>query len=440
MSRAGKIVRRPTKAGAVFHEHRLVNGLRVLIAERHLDPVVSALLWYSVGSRDEREEEAGMSHFLEHMMFKGSARFGKGEVDRLTALSGGSNNAFTTPDHTAYWFELASDRWELALEIEADRMRGLTLDPNEFESEKSVVLEELAMGEDDPWRNLTRQVQESLFTRHPYRRPVIGYPDALKRSKPEQMRAWHERFYHPGNAVLVLSGDLRPTAALRLVRKHFGSIPAGAAPSPDDRWVPELDEPRGEKKIETTWDDSATRVCIAWPSVRFASREDDVFDLISTVLSVGRLSRLYRRMVLGEALATSISTNNDTRRDGGSFWFMAEGARGVSAEKLTAAMDEELGRLQRELVPAAELRRAKSVLDASEAYDGETVSDLAEEVGEYAVDADWRAFFGASERRATVTSRELRDCARKYLLPERRVLGWSLPAKDRRAPKRGSRA
>jgi len=178
-----------TKAGAALRELRLANGLRVLLAERHLDPVVSVILWYRVGSRDEDERAAGVSHFLEHMMFKGSARFGKGEVDRVTMMLGGSNNAFTSADHTAYWFELASDRWEAALEIEADRMRALLLDPGEFAAEKAVVLEELAMGQDDPWRRLTEIVQEALFGRHPYRRPVIGHADALKRLPVEEMRA-----------------------------------------------------------------------------------------------------------------------------------------------------------------------------------------------------------------------------------------------------------
>ena len=141
--------------GARLHEHRLRNGLRVLLVERHADPVVTSLLWYDAGARDEAPHEAGVAHFLEHMMFKGTRRHGKGQVDAITTQLGGSNNAFTSYDHTAYWFELSSDRWETALELEADRMRGLRLDEAEFRSEKAVVLEELAMGLDEPWRRLT---------------------------------------------------------------------------------------------------------------------------------------------------------------------------------------------------------------------------------------------------------------------------------------------
>ena len=132
------------------HEVRLDNGFRALLVERHSLPVVASTIWYRVGSKDERTGETGLSHFLEHMMFKGTDRYAKGEIDQLTSLMGGSNNAFTDNDVTGYYFSLASDRWETALEIEANRMRGCVLDEEEFLAEKNVVLEELAMGEDDP--------------------------------------------------------------------------------------------------------------------------------------------------------------------------------------------------------------------------------------------------------------------------------------------------
>ena len=160
-------------AGASISEHRLRNGMRVLLVERHLDPVVAVMVWYGVGSRHESEGEAGLSHFLEHMMFKGTPRCGKGEVDRITTQLGGHNNAFTSQDHTAYWFELASDRWETALEIEASRMTDCSLDDEEFAAEKSVILEELAMGEDD-LRDLLRagEVQHYCTPGGHYRIPV----------------------------------------------------------------------------------------------------------------------------------------------------------------------------------------------------------------------------------------------------------------------------
>jgi len=257
-----KASRTATKAGAKIEERQLENGMKVLLIERHFDPVVAVMLWYKVGARNELEREAGVSHFLEHMMFKGSARYAKGAIDRITTTLGGTNNAFTTADHTAYWFEFASDRWESALEVEADRMRALLLDPAEFEAEKQVVLEELAQGEDDPWRVLSQEVQSALFPRHPYRRPVIGYADTLKALRVSEMRDYYERFYHPGNAVLVVSGDFEPARALATVQRLLGSIPAGKPYAEADAFRAPAEAQRGEQRLTLRWDDAGSwRFC-----------------------------------------------------------------------------------------------------------------------------------------------------------------------------------
>jgi predicted Zn-dependent peptidase len=492
-----------SKAGAKIQEHKLENGLTILLVERHLDPVVAVMLWYKVGARNESEREAGVSHFLEHMMFKGTPRFGKGEVDRETTILGGSNNAFTTPDHTAYWFELASDRWEKALEIEADRMKSLLLDPAEFEAEKAVVLEELAMGDDDPWRSLSQEVQALLFPRHPYRRPVIGYPDTLKAMKPSDMRDYYARFYQPGNAILVIAGDIDPESAMQSVRAHFGSILGpkhaaqdgasssavrtkaettvraprnaarnagragtktadtktadtgtsdtgtsdsgtadtettdsgtaddgatneGASSRADAYRAPQL-EPRGERRLSMHWDDNGSRLCMAWPTVVVGTDDDFALDLVSALLTGGRMSRLHRKLVLERGLATSVSTHNDTRIDTGAFWLHAECAQGVAPETLESAIDAEIGLLSREIAGTAELERAKKILAASEAHESETVSDLAEDLGEFAADASWRMALETVDRIRRVNAKAVRDCAARLLRKDRRVVGWSLP-------------
>ncbi len=419
----------PVKAGALIHEHRLRNGLQVLIAERHDDPVVAAMVFYGVGSRDESEGEAGVSHFLEHMMFKGSARFGKGEVDRITTVLGGSNNAFTTPDHTAYWFELASDRWEVALDIEADRMKGLLLDKREFDSEKKVVLEELSMGSDDPWRRLAQAVSEALFSRHSYRRPVIGYEDVLQGMSVDTMRSYYERHYHPGNAVLVICGDVNPRRALKATRERFGSIPARA--TEDDASTSPIEEPKGEQRVTTHWDDSSRRLVMVWPTAAVGSDEDYALDVVTTILTHGRLSRLQSRLVHDQKLAVSVSAANDTRVDSGVFWLYAECADGVDPRALEEAIDDELVRLATERLPQSELRRAKRILEASDAHDSETVSDIAEELGEFAVDAHWRLAIEGVERNDAVTAVAVREVTARFLVPARRVIGWSLPAGER---------
>ncbi len=415
------------KAGAEVSEHRLANGMRVLIASRHSDPVVAVLLFYRVGSRNETEREAGVSHFLEHMMFKGSKRHGKGEVDRITTALGGNNNAFTGNDHTGYWFEFASDRWETALALEADRMRDLLLDPAEFEAERAVVLEELAMGEDEPWRVLSRHVEAALFPRHPYGRPIIGFPDTLRAMTVEDLRDYYRRFYHPGNATLVICGDVKKTTALREVKKHFGKLPAGVPFPEADCFRPAIEPPAGETRIRTSWDDAAKRLCVAWPTTPVGTDDDYALDLVMAVMSSGRMSRLQRRLVLDEALATTLSASNDTRVESGVFWLFGECAQSVEPETLEAALDEELEKLRTKPVTAAELKRAKALMHASEAYDGETVTDLAEELGEWAVDADWRLAFDGCVRHDRITAANLRDTAARLLAPDRRVVGWCLP-------------
>jgi len=353
------------KAGAKVAEHRLANGMRVLIAERHSDPVVASVLLYPAGARTETEREAGVSHFLEHMMFKGTPRFGKGEVDRRTTELGGANNAFTSHDHTAYWFELAADRWEQALELEADRMRHLTLAPAEFDAERAVVLEELAMGEDDPWRALMRRVEEVLFPHHPYGRPIIGYPETLKAMRPEDMRAYYQRFYHPGNATLVVCGDVDSAHALRAVRARFEKLPAGKPFAEADCFRRALEEPAGEKRVRTSWDDPGRRLIVVWPTARVGTGDDDALDVLMTILASGRMSRLWRRLVLEDGLATSISASNDSRVEGGALWLYAECAQDADPVKLEAAIHEELARLTREKVARTELERARALLAAA---------------------------------------------------------------------------
>ena len=418
------------EAGAIVHDTRLANGLRLLVVERHTDPVVASMCWYRVGSKSEHTREAGMSHFLEHMMFKGTAQFGKGMVDREITRLGGSNNAYTSYDFTAYWFELASDRWERALDLEADRMQNLLLDPEEFESEKAVVLEELSMGLDDPWRRLSQEMGPLIHGRHPYGRPIIGYRDVLGEMTPQDMRAFYKRFYHPGNGTVVISGDVSPEHALEMVEQKYGSIQPGTPWAEADTWRPEVTVPLGPQRLELTWDDPGQRIIMAWPTGKVGSDADFASDVLTTVLTTGRLSRMYRSLVLDKGLATYVAAHNDARQEGGSFLLYAEANHGVDAAILEQSIRQEIADLQTKPITASELQRAQSILAASERSTTETVSGLAEHLGEYAIDADWPLGFELTERRLKVTSDDLKKFAAEYLTDQRCITGTSLPAKD----------
>src|SRR6266540_2334382 len=224
----------------------LDNGLTVLTRELHSSPVVTAMIWYRVGSRNEELGQTGKSHFLEHMLFKGTERFKKGEIDLLTLKNGGGNNAFTSHDFTAYYFNFASDRWQIALEIEADRMVNCAFEPEEFEAEKKVVIEELKTGLDSPWGLLLQEEEAIAYKVHPYRNPIVGWLQDVERATVEQQQAYYHRYYHPNNATLVIAGDFDTDAVLQKVDRAFSSIPAGPPPAP----MP-LEEPpqRGERRI-----------------------------------------------------------------------------------------------------------------------------------------------------------------------------------------------
>ncbi len=418
------------KGGAKLSEHRLSNGMRVLLAERHSDPVVAVMLWYKVGARNESEREAGVSHFLEHMMFKGSQRFGKGSVDRMTTERGGSNNAFTSYDHTAYWFEMASDRWEETLEIEADRMRNLLLDAAEFSSEREVVLEELSMGQDDPWRQLADRVQAAAFPRHPYRRPIIGFTDTLRGMTVDSMRDYYRRFYHPGNATLVIAGDIAPERALQLAQEKLGSLPLGPSYAEADTFRPpaeEADAHAGELRLGMHWDDQGKRLCMAYPAAAVGTSEHWTLEVICEILGGGRNSRLYRELVLERGLATSVSVHCDTRIDGGLVWIIAECAQEADPQELERRIDMQLEALASRAVTKQELERVRRKLEASEAHESETATDLAEDLGAWAVDADWHLALTNLRELLAVDAARIRACAAKVFARDRRVVGWCLP-------------
>src|SRR3954468_8759576 len=216
-----------TIAGEDLRRTVLDNGLVVLTKELHTSPIVTSMIWYRVGSRNEESGHTGKSHFLEHMLFKGTDRFKKGQIDLITLKNGGGNNAFTSHDFTAYYFNFASDRWEVSLEIEADRMVNCAFEPDEFEAEKKVVIEELKTGLDSPWGLLHQEEEAVAFKVHPYRNPIVGWLQDVERATAEEQQNYYRRFYHPNNAVLVLVGDFETDRVLEKVSTVFASVPAG---------------------------------------------------------------------------------------------------------------------------------------------------------------------------------------------------------------------
>ena len=404
----------------------LDNGFRALLVERGPLPVVASVLWYQVGSRDEATGETGVSHFLEHMMFKGTDKFGKGQIDLQTSKMGGSNNAFTDNDSTAYYFSMAADRWETALEIEASRMRGCLLDPIEFQSEKSVVLEELAMGEDEPWRPLYQVAESLMYQTHSYHHPVIGYREELERLTPEGMRAYYARHYGPNRACLTVVGVIDKKRARQRIEELFGDIPRA-----EERKVPIREpEPLGERRATLRTPHSVTRLCIGFPTCRMGERDDYALDLIAHDLGNSKNSRLYKRLVVKDLTVTDVSVMNETRQDPGGFFIMCELHPGVDQAKVEKAIREEVAALTREGVAERDLTRIRTQIRSSFLFQDETALDMAMKLARFEAGTA-KGYQTLAEVLPTYDSLqrlELRDTAAKYLQFDRATVVWAVPA------------
>ncbi len=419
----------PTLPGELTVE-RLGNGLTVALLASPQAPVVTTALWYRAGTRDEASGHGGEAHFLEHMMFKGSSRFGPGEVDRRTQVLGGANNAYTSHDATTYYFQLAADRWSAALEMEADRMAGLTLDPREVDSERRVILEEIAMYEDDPWDSLTQAVDKVLYRGHPYGLPVLGTREDLVATGAEELRAFHRRLYRPDNAVLAVGGDLgRSEDALEAVDRAFGTLGRGVepeaarGPAPGARSVPS-----GMVRI-TRRKGEVPRLLLSVPAPAVSEPDFPALRMAVAVLGLGRSSRLCRALVDESQLCSWASTSLTDALDPGAFTAMAEVISGCEPERVEEDVLRIVTALATEPPAPEELERAREMMLSDWTFGHERISQQTLTVG-----SDLTFFSaGWSEaeiaRIAAVSAEDVGRAAARWLQPrESCVLGWSLPA------------
>jgi zinc protease len=398
----------------------LNNGLVVLTKEVHTSPIVTNMIWYRVGSRNEELGNTGKSHFLEHMLFKGTDRFKKGQIDLLTLKNGGGNNAFTSHDFTAYYFNFASDRWEIALEIEADRMVNCTFEPEEFESEKKVVIEELKTGLDSPWGLLLQEQEASAFKLHPYRNPIVGWLQDVERATAQQQQAYYRRYYHPNNATLVIAGDFNTDDVLKKVERLFGPIPAGPQPP-----VMVLQEPpqRGERRIVVRWRSKVPRLAIAYHVPEIAHPDTYALQVLAGVLAEGKSSRLYQRMVEREQSVTFISAEYGESKDPTLFHVRAEARGEHSIDAIEASIYEELASVAANGVTTHELDRAKHQMEAHFILSRERTLDQAILLGQIETIYGLNYIDSYLARINAVTAADVSDVCTRYLNENNRTVG-----------------
>jgi zinc protease len=413
----------PTLPGKPRLEH-LDNGLTVCLLENRQAPIVTSALFYKVGTRDEPAGQGGIAHFLEHMMFKGSARYGPGEIDRKTQALGGSNNAFTSHDSTGYYFNFAADRWTEALAIEVDRMAALTLDPGEVASERQVILEEIAMYDSEPWDALEMEVQAGLFLPHPYGRPVLGTRDELLATGADELRAFHGRFYRPGNGVLVVAGDLGPDV-MDAIDATFGRVPGGGEQR--GGFAPPLSWPQGIRRIERRKGEVA-RMLLALPAPSGDHPDHPPLRLVTTILAGGRTSRLQDALVDSGQLCAWVAADLSESLDASQLSLAAEVVPGIEPERVEAEVLRLLADLVTHPPTPEEVERARQIATADWVFGHEKVHQQAISLGLSATlfDLDYvnrhlAGLLAASPEQVT-------EVVSRYLHPERgAVLGWSLP-------------
>ena len=394
--------------------HRLGNGLTVLVREDHSVPIVASMIWYRVGSRVERPGITGISHLLEHMMFKGTRRYAKGEIDYITTRHGGANNAFTSRDYTAYYFTFASDRWHPALEIEADRMENAVLDPEEFELERQVVLEELRMDLDSPWGALRQAVETASFQAHPYRFPIIGTAEDVSGLSVEELQAHYRGFYAPNNATLVLVGDFRQDEVIKEVEAVFGRIPSREIPSPE---VPAEPRQLRENRIELRKTSHVPRLLWAFPAPSVHDHEHYAIEMIDKLLSEGKLARLYRRLVEEERVMSGVMTEFDETLDPYLFFIRGELQPDVDPVRVEELIIAELDRLLNGPLADPELERARNQCLSQFLGDFETPLDQAVQLGLLETLAGFEYWNSYVERIESVSVDDIRAAAHKYLRP-----------------------
>jgi len=403
-------------------EHILDNGLKILLMEDHKAPVAVFQLWYRVGSRNEQLGQTGLSHVLEHMMFKGTARLGPDEYSRIIKRNGGDENAFTTADATAYFAKLASDRLHVNIELEADRMQNLQFAEEHFTPELKVVMEERrSRTTDNPVSELFEQMRATAYTAHPYKWPVIGWMNDIWQLTREDALAYYRVHYAPSNAVAIAVGSFDSTALLQQIRDAFHDIPAGSPPPV----VRAIEPPQsGERRTTLRRPAELPFVAAAYHVPNLDSRDAYALDVLAGLLAGGKSSRLHRDLVYERRIARSAGASYDmTSVDPGLFYVHAQAMPGKTSATVLEALFEHVERLATEPVASSELDKVKKATETSFVFAQDSLFYQAMLLGQYEMAGGWRRFDDYLPGIRAVTGADIQRVAAKYLTAENRTVG-----------------
>ena len=404
----------------------LPNGLKVILLENHKAPLVTFQVWYRVGSRNEPWGKTGMSHVLEHMMFKGTRQIGPEEFSRIVQENGGNDNAFTSRDYTAYFQNLSSDRIQVSLDLESDRMQNLLLREEDFRTERMVVMEERRLRtEDNPTGVSLKHLQASAFQVHPYRWPIIGWMGDLKRLTLDDLKEYYTTYYNPSNAFLVVAGDFKKEELLPRIEKAFGSYSKGVAPNQEKDKEPFQ---MGERRILVKKEAQLPTILMAYHVPNLHDPDSYVLEVIATLLSGGKSSRLYQNLVREKRLVLRAEADYSLLSyDPYLFYLSAEPLPNKETAEVEKALDQEIEWLQKELVPERELEKVKNQMEASFVFGQDSIFYQAMVLAQHEIAFGWRAIDDYLPSIRKVTPEDIQRVAKKYLISDNRTVGILIP-------------
>jgi zinc protease len=424
----------PSSAGLAdkVSEVTLGNGLKVILLENHKAPIITFQVWYRVGSRNEEWGKTGLSHMLEHMMFKGTEKTGPEEFSKIIQENGGNDNAFTSRDFTAYFENLSADRAGVAIDLESDRMVNLRLREEDFRTERMVVMEERRMRtEDNPSAFLQEQLEAAAFQLQPYHWPVIGWMEDVEDLTLGDLRSYYKKYYNTVNSFIVVVGDFKKEEVLGMIEKAFGSIPKGVLPEQKRDLDPQQ---TGERRIYVKREAQLPSLVIGYHVPNLGRPDSYALEVLATILSGGKSSRLYRSLVLDRQLAFSVDVQNSLlSKDPGLFYLSADLRPGKEVAAAEKALDEEIEKLQKEPVGEKELEKAKNQLEASFIYGQDSFFYQAMLLAEYEISMNWRAIDEYLPSIRKVSRDDIMRVAKQYLKKDNRTVGILVPLPPERA-------
>jgi zinc protease len=413
----------------------LPNGLKVILLENHKAPLVTFQVWYRVGSRNEEWGKTGLSHMLEHMMFKGTEKVGPEEFSRIIQENGGNDNAFTSRDYTAYFENLSADRVQIALDLESDRMQNLLLREEDFHTERMVVMEERRLRtEDNPQAYLQEQLEATAFQIQPYHWPIIGWMEDIARFTLDDLKSYYRTYYNPINALLVVVGDFKKEDLLPKIEKAFGSYPKGTAPNQEKDRDPLQN---GERRIFIKKEAQLPSIVMGYHVPNLREPDSYVLEVIAMILSGGKSSRLYQNLVREKRLVLSADAYHSlVSRDPSLFYLSADLLPGKEVAKVEKALNQEMERLHQERVGEWELEKAKNQLEAYFVYGQDSLFFQAMLLAQHEIVLNWRAIDDYIPSIRKVSPEDIQRVAKQYLIPDNRTVGIliPLPPKEGKAP------